>query len=102
MASNVALSIGTSAITVILSDRNSGTRELALGTSYGPLQVQLASSNSQVVRVPAAPIQFAPGDSRKSAVLELVGRGDAVVSLIAPASFTGSSPARQDVVVSVK
>ncbi|MBL0161851.1 MAG: hypothetical protein IPP47_33060 [Bryobacterales bacterium] len=66
------------------------------------MKIQLESSNPQIVRVPAAPVEFIPGDSRKNFALELVGRGDAIVSLIVPAGFAGASSVRQDLIVSVR
>jgi hypothetical protein len=95
------LGSGSASVSIVLADRNSG-REFPLGTSFGPLQIQLQSSNSQVVQVPATPVEFAPGDSRKSVTLDLKGRGDAIVSLFVPAAFAGNSPTRQDLVVSVR
>ncbi|MBL8179277.1 MAG: hypothetical protein JNK48_31660 [Bryobacterales bacterium] len=75
-------------------------RDLPLGGSFGPLRVTLQSSNPQVVRVPAS-VDFNPGDSRKSVTLELVGTGDAAVSLILPANFTRGTP-RRDLLISVR
>jgi hypothetical protein len=98
---NLSLGGGSIPITAVLYG-SYPKRELPLGTGYGPLSVQVQSSNPNVVSVPAAPIAFNPGDSRKSVLLQPVGTGDAVVSLIVPASFAGSSPARQDIVVSVR
>jgi hypothetical protein len=99
---NASLSNSTASVAIFLSDSAYGTRELPLGTAFGPLKIQLQSSNSQVVRAPAAPIEFGPGDSRKNAVLTLAGRGDAVVTLIVPAGFGGATAARQDLVVTVR
>jgi hypothetical protein len=99
---NVSLSNRTSQVAIILVEANRSSVDLPLGTAFGPLKIQLESSNPQVVRVPAAPVEFTPGDSRKNVVLELVGRGDAVVSLIVPAGFVGASSVRQDLVVSVR
>ena len=97
---NVSLGGGTVPLTMVLSGGQN--RESPLGTAYGPVNIQLQSSNLNVVRVPAAPVVFAPGDSRNDALLQPVGRGDAVVSLIVPAGFAGTVPARQDIVVSVR
>jgi hypothetical protein len=97
---NVSLTSGTSPVAIVLVDRNS--RELPLGTAFGPLKLQLESSKPQVVRVPAASVEFAPGESRKNVVLELLGRGDAVVSLTVPAGFADAVSVRQDLVVSVR
>lgn len=99
---NVSLSNRTSQVAVILVNADRSSVGLPLGTAFGPLKIQMESSNPQVVRVPVAPVEFAPGDSRKNVVLELVGRGDAVVSLIVPAGFAGASSVRQDLVVSVR
>jgi hypothetical protein len=97
----VPLDGGTTSIAIVLADRSS-SRELPLGASYGPLQIQLQSSNSQVVQVPADPIAFTAGDSRKAVTLQLKSRGDAIITLIMPAGFAGNSSSRQDLVVSVR
>ncbi|MBS1830781.1 MAG: hypothetical protein JST93_36125 [Acidobacteria bacterium] len=81
-------------------DGFSVARELPLGGSFGPLRVNLQSSNPQVVRVPAF-VDFNPGDSRKSVTLELVGTGDSAVSLILPANFTRGT-SRRDLLISVR
>lgn len=92
----------TAQVSIMLTDPIRNSVDLPLGTTFGPLKLQLESSNPQVVRLPAATVEFAPGDSRRSIGLELVGPGDAVVSLIVPAGFTGASSARQDLVVTVR
>ena len=81
-------------------DGFSVARELPLGGSFGPLRVNLQSSNPQVVRVPAF-VDFNPGDSRKSVTLELVGTGDTVVSLTLPGNFTRGAT-RRDLLISVR
>jgi hypothetical protein len=98
---NLSLSGGSVPLTLILSVSN-GKQESPLGTAYGPLTLQVQSSNPKVVSVPTAPVVFNPGDSRKSVVLQPVSAGDTVVSVIVPASFAGTSPARQDILVSVR
>jgi hypothetical protein len=94
-----SLSASTS-ISIVLMDGNN--RELPLGSGFGPLRFQLQSSNPQVVSAPSGTIDFAPGDSRKSATLQFVGRGDAVVTLVIPAGFAGAAASRQDLLVTVK
>src|SRR5581483_1417264 len=98
---NVKLSGGAVPVTVVLYG-SYPKRELPLGTGYGPLNLQVQSSNPKVVSVPAAPVTFSPGDSRKSILLQPVGAGDAVVSVVVPGSFAGNSPTRQDIVVNVR
>lgn len=98
----VSLANRTAQVSITLTDPNRNPVELPLGTSFGPLKIQLESSNSQVVRVTTAILEFVPGDSRKSVGLELAGRGDAVVSLTVPAAFAGAPSVRQDLVVSVR
>ncbi|WP_321475085.1 hypothetical protein [uncultured Paludibaculum sp.] len=99
---NVSLANRTAQVAIVLTDQYGNSTGLPLGASFGPLKLQLESSNSQVVRVAVPTVEFAPGDSRKNVGLELVGRGDAVVSVIMPAAFAGASSVRQDLVVSVR
>jgi hypothetical protein len=77
------------------------TNPLPLGTSYGPLNIQVQSSNPAVVTAPAS-VSFGPGDSVKSIQLTPVAAGQAIVSLIIPSSFAGSGPTRQDLVITVQ
>jgi hypothetical protein len=98
---STSLSSGSVQMAVLLTDQYQG-KELPLGASFGPLMVQLQTSNAQVVQAPSAPLLFNPGDSRKPFTLQLTGRGDAVVSLIVPAGFNSQSAFRQDFVVSVR
>jgi hypothetical protein len=98
---SASLSSGTLQMPILLTDQYQG-KELPLGTSFGPLKIQLQTSNAQVVQVPSAPVQFDSGDSRKTVTFQLTGRGDAVVSLIVPAGFNSTTSTRQDLVVSVR
>jgi hypothetical protein len=97
----VNLSSGTVPLGVLLAD-GSGRTDSPLGQSYGPLKLQLQSSNPQIVSVPSGTLDFAAGDSRKDATLQLSGRGDAVISVTAPAGFAGSGGLRRDIVITVK
>lgn len=99
---NLSLANGTAQVAIILAEAGRSSNGLPLGTSFGPLKLQLASSNPQVVLVAVPTVEFAAGDSRKNAGLVLVGRGDAVVSLTMPPAFAGASPVRQDLIVSVR
>lgn len=76
------------------------SRELPLGSAFGPLRVQLRSSSTSVVRVPAT-VEFAPGEPRKTIPLELVGAGEAVISATPPAGFS-TTATRTDIVLTVK
>jgi hypothetical protein len=89
----VNLTVGTIAIPIALGSE-SPQRDLPLGASAGPLRIQLSSSNPSVVRVPAAPVEIAAGESRKSVTLQLVGRGEAIVTLTPPAGFNTGAPSR--------
>ncbi|HYP06112.1 MAG TPA: hypothetical protein VER03_07725, partial [Bryobacteraceae bacterium] len=83
----VVAALGNGSMTVSLVT-GVNLSELPLGNSLGgPLRIQLQSSNPQVVRVPATPVEIQPGESRKSAVLQLTGRGEAVVSFITASGF---------------
>jgi hypothetical protein len=96
---SVNLASASTTITVILGAGNSAA---SLGTGFGgPVRVQLQSSNPQVVKVPAAPVEFQPGESRKTAILQLVGRGEAVISLTAPAAFN-SGVSQRDFLITVR
>lgn len=99
---NLSLASGTAQIAITLAEANRSSTGLPLGAAFGPLKLQLESSNPQVVRVTAPTVEFAAGDTRRNIGLELVSRGDAVVSLTMPASFSGASSVRQDLVVSVR
>ncbi|QOY89407.1 DUF7948 domain-containing protein [Paludibaculum fermentans] len=99
---NLSLANRTAQVAIVLDEATRSSNSLPLGTSFGPLKLQLESSNPQVVRVAVPSVEFAPGDSRRNVGLELVGRGDAVVTLIMPAAFAGASSVRSDLVVSVR
>lgn len=99
---NLSLANGTAQVAIILAEAGRSSTGLPLGTSFGPLRLQLTSSNPQVVLVAVPTVEFAAGDSRKNVGLSLVGRGDAVVSLTMPPAFAGASPVRQDLIVSVR
>lgn len=97
---NIILSGGAVSVTAVLN-ASYPQRELPLGTSYGPLTIQVQSSNPNVLSVGSGSVTFSPGDSRKTIQLKPEATGAAVVSLIVPASFAGSSPTRRDIIVNV-
>jgi len=98
----IALSGGSFVIPVLLGGGYDGTKESVLGSSFGPLDVEVQSSNPQVVRVNSATVRFLPGESRRSISIDPVGKGDAVISLILPAGFSKSGSSRDDLLVTVK
>jgi hypothetical protein len=49
--------------------------------------VQLKSSNPAVVKPAVEWLDFQPGDSSRNLTVQLVGRGDAVLTLQAPDGF---------------
>ena len=98
----LAASGGSASIPVMLAGAYGGTAESPLGSSYGPLDVQVQSSNPQVVRVTSPTVRFMPGESRRSISIEPAGKGDAIISLILPAGFSGSDSPRVDLLVTVK
>jgi hypothetical protein len=99
--SPLALSLQAGAAPLAVGLYGYPNKLLPLGASYGPLNIQLQSSNPAVVTVPAS-VSFAPGDSSKSVQITPVAAGQAVVSLIVPASFAGGAATRQDLVVTVQ
>jgi hypothetical protein len=99
-AGPINLNLGGSpmSIAIVLT---AGGRELPLGTTFGPLRIQVTSSNSQAVRVPAAPVEILPGQSRATVALQAVGRGDAAIALSLPPAFNGTF-VRQNLAVTVR
>lgn len=75
-------------------------KELPLGTTQGSVQAAVATSNSQVVQVPAS-VVIRSGESRVSLPIQIRGIGQAVVSLVAPAGFNEGQQ-KQDLLVTVK
>ena len=99
-ASPLSANLASGSIPLTLRLSPESGRELPLGQVYGPLSVELKSSNPQVVRV-TSPIVFQPGVGSLTTSLELVGKGDAVVTLVSPKGFNNGSPTR-DLIVTVR
>jgi len=89
-AGPMILSASTPSASVALYLAANGNLEKPLGSGFGRLPIRLSSSNPQVVRVPSDPVEFAPGDSRKTFPLQVVGRGEAVITVTLPAGFSAS------------
>ncbi len=87
---------GSGTLTVVIQAglERFSTRPPVLGTSAGTLRLTLQSSNPAVVRAPQAPVELAPGQSRVLVPVQLVGKGEAILSFDAPQGFNGLAKTR--------
>jgi hypothetical protein len=84
------LTSGTSSLTLLVGTiGNLPQRPLPVGNSAGGVVVPIRSSNPQVVRPASDTVVIRPGESRQTVALQLVGRGDAVLTIDMPAGFGG-------------
>jgi hypothetical protein len=81
------LSAGSVSVPIVLAPAGYSTTPQPLGPSRGAVRLELKSSNPAVLKPGVDWLEFQPGDSSRSLTLQLVGRGDAVLTLQAPAGF---------------
>lgn len=96
------LANGTSSLTLLMGALGSlPFRTLPVGNSAGGIRVPIRSSNPQVVRPVVDTVVIRPGESRQAVVVQLVGRGDAVLTIDLPAGV-GSSIRQKSITVQVR
>ncbi|MDP9171260.1 MAG: hypothetical protein M3N54_11635, partial [Acidobacteriota bacterium] len=81
------LSVGSVNVAVVLGGGQYGFSEQPLGASQGPITVKLRSSDPAVVRVGVDSLDFHAGESSRPLLLQLTGKGTALITVQAPAGF---------------
>lgn len=84
---DVNLSAATVSVPIVVAPAGYSTTPQPLGPSRGAVRLELKSSNPAVLKPGVDWLEFQPGESLRNLTLQLVGRGDAVLTLQAPAGF---------------
>ncbi|HYL78611.1 MAG TPA: hypothetical protein VEU96_30750 [Bryobacteraceae bacterium] len=81
------LSAGSVTVLVVLGSGDYSQSEQALGASQAAITVKLRSSDPGVVRVGVDSLDFHPGESSRPLLLQLMGKGTALITTQSPAGF---------------